>query len=167
LQKVDKTVALHLSDKDKLACILVFKKSAAGPSNSLLDPTVLIAADASKAPEPEDEKPAEQPLSPITSEEEEESGDSKVVLSIIAKLQNSEKLGLEDLNQLKVILEQNPTPEVSNLITVINAQIEQDQKKDDQRTENNVAQFLSQQHGAPKPQARGYGYDQRRSSRFS
>lgn len=164
LQKVDKTISQHISEREKLACILVYKKSAAGPASSLLDPTVLLAADVSQTNETEEDKAQEQPLSPITSDEEDQQTDaSLMVQTIISKLERGEKLGREDLSKLRMIAEENPSPELSNLIATINMQIEQPREE---RAEDNVAQFLSQQHGAPKPQAR-YGYDQKRSSRFS
>ena len=163
LQKVDKTVAQHLSEREKLACILVFKKSAAGPSSSLLDPNILLSVDQSQVIE--EDKAPEQPLSPITSDEEPDQTDAALMVqTIISKLERGEKLGRDDLSKLKVIAEENPSPELSNLIATINMEIEQPKEE---RAENNVAQFLSQQHGGtPKPQAR-YGYEQKRPSRFS
>lgn len=162
LQKVDKTVSQHISEREKLACILVFKKSSAGPSSSLLDPSILLSAEQSQAVE--EEKVQEQPLSPITSDEEPEQTDAAMMVqTIISKLERGEKLGRDDLSKLKMIAEENPSPELSNLIATINTQIEQPREE---RAENNVAQFLSQQHGTPKPQAR-YGYEQKRPSRFS
>lgn len=98
--------------------------------------------------------PAETPLSPDPDEDQ----DFRLIESILTKLQSGQTLSPDDLNQLKSILLRHPSPEVSQLIASINAQLRLPKDSGD-----SVTDFLASQAGAAKAREAGCHFP----SRFS
>lgn len=79
-------------------------------------------------------------------ENTDEEGDFSLIEAILAKLQSGQTLSSVDLNQLKSILLRHPSPEVSQLIASINAQLNLPG-----HSESSVTDFLCSQSTAAKP----------------
>lgn len=158
-QRLDKSVAPNVTENEKLACLIFFKKSQ-GSSSNLMDPEVIAHIDPSRVHEQEeDDLPEKEDMSPITSgddEDGEKQDDLPKVLQEALTALSSGANYTEILGNLKQAMEslkassssQDLSPnnnEINNLISVIRMQVEQEAQKQPQNNPQNVNQFLSQQ----------------------
>jgi hypothetical protein len=176
-QKVDKSIAPKLTSSEKLGCLIFYKKNSASAS-ALMDPEIVAHIDPASVPEvEEDDLPEKEDMSPISSADDEDKAEKqedypKVLQEALNALSSGANYG-EILNNLKQAMEnlkssnsaQDFGPnnnEISNLISVIRKQVEQEEQKVPANNVQNVNQFLSQQFvQRPSPyiyMAPGYMY---------
>ncbi|CAG9320061.1 unnamed protein product [Blepharisma stoltei] len=156
-QKLSPAVVPFVSTKEKIGCILFFKKSAASSGALMLNPEVIAQTDPNSVPEVDDLPEKEQEMSPITSEEENQ--DLQVSENIPKALQDaisaisagsgSNPQILNNLQDAISNIRENGS-EITELISIIRQQVEQESKKQQTPGVQNVNQFLSQQY-VPRP----------------
>lgn len=162
---MDNNIRDSLPQKDRLACIIFFKKGTASNQSKLMDPEVLMEADPSYAAQIEDQGGPGLEMSPITSEEEiEDEAEPNDLEASIKRIQEyiqevleavstnsgnfQDKLQkvqsvIEDLtsDQLQELKRRNP--EILEAIEQFNSFFEPESSRTAAPVQN-VSQFLSQ-----------------------
>ncbi|CAG9321344.1 unnamed protein product [Blepharisma stoltei] len=166
-RKIDETVVPHISTKEKLGCILFFKKTAMS-SSSYINPDVIVKIEPASMPEIDDLPEKEQEMSPITDEEENPNSSNdqlpKALQDILLELKKNPGDQSQILNNLQqAISTMNPqelapnNSEINDLISAIKEQVKQESQQKQQPAVQNVNQFLSQNFQLP-PQRQQPGY---------